>query len=137
MDVTLEIHVPGLDMQQTRWTHHLLFMQEVHHKAGVIAAQARANFLAHGRGTLHVSRAQWMQVMRNAIVEDHDGKLPHTYLGSDDANLRCDFGILASGFSEMLRRYDPEREFVLTVEHHPTGLLSCYVIDPAAQRATE
>ncbi len=133
MDVTLEIHAPGLDMAQARWTHHLIFMQEVHQKVDVIFEQAREAYGAHGLGTLHVDRDQWMQVVRDAVTDEEIPGLPHTYMSAQKATERCDFGLLASGFTSVISSYNPERAFVLTVEHHPQGLLSCYVIDPSGE----
>ncbi len=133
MDVTLEIHAPGLDMAQARWTHHLIFMQEVHQKAATIFEQARKAYKAHGMGTLHVDREQWMEVVRDAVTDESITGLPHTYMSAQEATERCDFGLLAGGFADLISNYDPERVFVLTVEHHPAGLLSCYVIDPSGE----
>jgi hypothetical protein len=130
MDVTLEIHAPGLDMAQTRWTHHLIFMQEIHQNLRVIFEQAKQAYARHGLGTLHVDREQWMQVVRDSVSEITDVKLPHTYLSAQEATTKCDFGLLTSGFADLIGGYDPQTSFVLTVEHHPGGLLSCYVIDP-------
>ncbi len=120
-------------MAQARWTHHLIFMQEVHQKVETIFNQARKAYREHGLGTMHVDREQWMQVVRDAVTDEEIAGLPHTYMSAQQATERCDFGLLAGGFTDIISSYDPSCAFVLTVEHHPQGLLSCYVIDPSGK----
>ena len=137
MDVELEMHAPGLDMHQARWTHHLIFMQEVHEKKNEIALIAWDYYQREGLGTLFVSRKQWMEVIRDTMMEAPKS-FPCSFIKADEAAGRFDFNVLTSGFVQVLENYDPETRFVLTVEHHPDGLLSSYLVvtDPGPRKAS-
>ncbi|MGI9174978.1 MAG: hypothetical protein ACR2GR_06635 [Rhodothermales bacterium] len=127
MDVELELHAPGLDMNQSRWTHHLIFMQEVHERKHEITAISWEHYQSKGRGSLFVDRKQWMDVIRDTMLEE-SMPFPCSYVTEAEAASRFDFNVLTDGFVQVLHQYDPETRFVLTVEHHPEGLLSTYLV---------
>jgi hypothetical protein len=39
-----------------------------------------------------------------------------------------DFEMLRSGFTELLKEYDPEKQVAMVVQHHSADLLSCYLL---------
>lgn len=133
MHVALEVHAPGLDMAVPRWTYHLIFMQEVHKRLDSIAEQARAAYQEKGPGTLLIDCEQWMEVVRDAVTDERIDGLPHHYLSAQEVTERCKFGLLSDGLSHVIFNYDPEQMFVLTVEHYPDGLVSCYMIEPGGR----
>ena len=127
MDIEMELHVPGLDLDQSRWTRHLIFMDEVHDKIYILGASAWEFYQAHGRGTLFVSKEKWMEVVRAAMAESQEF-FPCDYIQIDGLPDGFDFAYFRGGFEAMVESYDPEEEFVLTVEHHPGGSLATYLI---------
>lgn len=131
MDILFEIHSPGLNLHTSRWTHHLVFMQVVHEDLDRVCALAWDHFEQHGRGALHVSQEHWIQIVRDAVLPGPT-PFPASYLPAATAPKTCDFGIVAPGYTALLDAYDPTTQFVLTVEHHPEGLLSAYLIQPDA-----
>lgn len=130
MEIDLEIHLPGLDMNQSRWTHHLLFMQDVHASLDKIARYARTGYEEKGRGTLHVNRQQWREIVRQTIDGESDD-FPSEFLPVERAGELFSEPALRSAFVRLLEEYDPKIQFVLTVEHPPGGALSCYLIRTA------
>ena len=128
MEVLLEIHAPGLDLEHARWTYHLIFMKEVHERIASVAACARDSYRGYGRGTIFISRRQWISVVRDAVLEE-SVPFPCTYVSAEDAAAQFDFGRGTAGFQEVLYGYDPQRQFVLTVRHPPGEQLSCYLVD--------
>ena len=138
MDVDLEIHSPGLDLHHRRWNYHVLFMDEVHDAFDRIAVFGWRNFVDRGRGTIFVDRDNWMKVIRAAwSVEDMP--FPCEYVGAEEASQEDKFFPLRMGFKELIDKYDPEKQFVLTVEHHSADLLSTYLMrsDPGPKEAFE
>lgn len=125
-DVDLEIHAPGLDLHHKHWNYHVMFMDEVHRMNRRIGARSWRGYGEHGRGALFVDRDQWMDVIRRRWAEEGD-LFPCHYIKdrapADDVNLE----VLRSGFKEMIREYDPERQVVMVVQHHSADLLSCYL----------
>ena len=136
MDVDLEIHSPGLDLHHQRWNYHVLFMDEVHDAFDRIAAFGWKSYLDEGRGTIFVDRDDWMAVIR--AQWDKDKMLfPCKYVPAAGASGAEKFSPLRAGFEQLLEGYDPETQFVLTVEHHSAELLSTYLMrsDPGPKEA--
>lgn len=129
MEVKLEVHLPGLDLDAKRWNYHTIFMTEVHDNLARVATQAYEGFQREGRGTLFADAAQWLRVVKRQF-NTVQGDFPTSYLPADVVLAQVDFGVLQQGFVSLLRDYDPEHLFVLVVNHHPGDLLSCYVVAP-------
>ena len=127
MRIKLEIHVPGLDLHQERWNHHVLFMDRVHDHADRIAACSWKHYSEAGRGSLHVDHEQWMTVIKGDQWTEHQ-LFPCGYVTEDKTSL--DIDPLGAGFREMISDYDPNSEMILLVEHHPGDQLSCYLVEP-------
>lgn len=138
MDVDLEIHSPGLDLHHRRWNYHVLFMDEVHDAYDRIAAFGWQSYLDVGRGTIFVNRDHWMTVI-SAKWSPSEMLFPCTFIAAGEATADGKLGPLRAGFRELIEKYDPETQFVLTVEHHSADLLSCYLMrsDPGPKEAHE
>lgn len=128
MDVDVEIHVPGLDMSQSRWSYHLLFMQDVHERLTEIARRARDENENLGRGTLFVTLRQWREIVGHTIDES-GGPFPADYVPTAEIDGLFAGTPVRSVFVSVLADYDPEEQFVLTVHHPPDGALSCYLVN--------
>lgn len=126
MDIDLEIHSPGLDLHHKRWNYHVLFMDEVHDEFDRIAARAREGYREHGRGTVFVDKDRWITVIRGEWDREKR-TFPCDYIVPSDADIER-FAPLREGFKELVRKYDPEKQVVLTVEHHSAGMLSTYLV---------
>lgn len=126
LEMKLEVHRPGLDLDPKRWNYHTIFMAEIHANVGRVAVQAYEGFLREGRGGLFVDAAQWLRVVKHQFSAASDG-LPISYLPAEALAARVDFGSLQTGVEALLRTYDPAEGFVLVVYHHPGDTLSCYV----------
>lgn len=126
IEIELEIHSPGLNLHSSRWHLHTLFLQEVESIYEHVAAEAWKQHEAHGRGTLSVDQEHWMEILRG---EWHLEKkpFPSAYLSADMTIEEMDLGALRRGFRQMLDDYDPEKEVVLSVHHHPGDMVSCYL----------
>lgn len=127
MDVDLEIHAPGLDLHHERWNYHVLFMDEVHAYCERIAALGWDSYQRVGRGTIFVDRKLWMTIIKARW--DRDKLLfPCEYV-ADGLNLPdSKFSALRSGFLQMVEDYDPNKQFVMCVEHHSANLFSSYLL---------
>ncbi len=138
MDVDLEIHSPGLDLHHRRWNYHVLFMDEVHDAFDRIASFGWQSYLAEGRGTIFVDRDHWMTVISAQWSQD-EMLFPCRYISATLAFDKAKFLPLRSGFRQLVEQYDPETQFVLTVEHHSADLLSTYLMrsDPGPKEAFE
>lgn len=128
MDVVIEMHAPGLDLHDTRWNYHFIFMKEVHDRFASVVHCAQDSHEHHGRGTVSISRDQWLDFLRDSM-NDRELLFPCSYVQADEARSRFDFGRTSAGFRQILEEYDPERQLVLTVEHYLGKQLSCYMID--------
>ena len=128
MDVDLEIHAPGLDLHHERWNYHVLFMDEVHAEIDLIAERARAGHRNQGRGTVFVSKDQWMTIIRGEWDRD-EVTFPCRFLAPLEDSVVEQFSALKDGFVQLVHEYDPAKQVVLTVEHHSAGLLSTYLIN--------
>lgn len=129
MEMRLEIHLPGLDLDPKRWNYHTIFMTEIHANLAAVAAQAYAGFVEQGRGVLYADAAQWLRVVKHQFGDASEG-FPISYLPAAEVPGQVDFGPLQQGVEALLEAYDPEAQFVLVVHHHPGDFLSCYVVDP-------
>lgn len=127
LEVLAEIHVPGLDLFPRRWNHHLILFQEIHDHIDDVRACARTGYASHGRGCVNVSVEDWRKIVKELWLKE-DVAFPCSYRYAEDL---VNFGLLTEGFQSLLRGYDPDREFVLTVHHHPGDLLSAYLIQPS------
>ncbi len=129
LDIRLEIHAPGLDLHHRRWNYHVMFMDEVHKHFEAVAALAWGHYQKRGRGTLFVSKEQWLEVIKADWMKNGE-RFPCRYIayGSEPEEHEVDFGSLREGFARMLRDYDPTTHFILSVEHHSAGLLSAYLL---------
>ncbi len=124
-----EIHVPGLDLNQKLWTYHTIFMSEMHANLTGVSIRGYEGYSTQGRGALFADADQWLRVVKRQF-DAVKGDVPLSYLPAEEVLARVDFGILQVGFKEMLNSYDPDRQFVLTVQHHPGDLLSGYLVTP-------
>lgn len=138
MDVDLEIHSPGLDLHHQRWNNHVLFMDEVHEAFDRIASFGWKCYLESGRGTIFVDRDNWMAVIRARWDKD-EMLFPCEYLPASTSSIDAKLSPLRAGFRQLVEEYDPETQFVLTVEHHSADLLSTYLMrsDPGPKEAFE
>lgn len=132
MEIDLELHSPGLDMSSNRWTHHLIFMQEVHKRKKEVIALGKKCYEQHGRGTFFVDRQKWRAVIRDAVSEQKE-PFPGEYISQAEIAQRFSFGIMNEGFRQAIAEYDPARHMVLTVQHYPDGPMSCYVLRPLSE----
>jgi hypothetical protein len=129
MDVDLELHAPGLDLEPERWNMHIVFMQSVHDRIRFLSALAWSNFNSAGKGTLYIGKEAWMEVIRG-----HDSTIDHfpcDYIGLDQVHQIDHVDRLGKGYQVMLEEYDPEKQLVLTVQHHKADITSAYLIRPS------
>lgn len=136
MDVDLEIHAPGLDLHHQRWNYHVLFMDEVHDAFSRIASFGWQCYQEMGRGTIFVNRDNWMAVIR-AQWDKEEMLFPCEYISAANTSDDEKFSPLRGGFRQLVDEYEPETQFVLTVEHHSADLLSTYLMrsDPGPKEA--
>lgn len=130
LDVRAELHLPGLDLNQKRWTYHTIFMNEVHRHGERVHAQARDAYAHHGRGVLFVDAEQWLRLVKRSsegILADD----VFESLAADAARERLSFGPFQPGFEALLDAYDPQHQFVIVTCHHPGDMLSCYLVAAA------
>lgn len=128
MTIKLEIHAPGLDLHHERWNHHILFMDKVHEHVKRVAACAWHHFETSGRGALFVDRNHWMTVIKDEGWLD-DVMFPCRHIAAGSTDSVVDTAPLGAGFDQMIAEYDPDRETILVVEHHPGDQLSSYFIE--------
>ncbi len=128
MTIKLEIHAPGLDLHHERWNHHVLFMDSVHKHAERVSACAWQTYQEQGRGALFIDKERWMTIIKGDGWTDTT-LFPCTHVDARDSE-KVDAGPLRAGFVQMIAEYDPEREAVLLVEHHPGAQLSSYLMGP-------
>lgn len=129
MKIKLEIHAPGLDLHHERWNHHVLFMDKVHAHGDRIAACAWTRTTELGRGALYVDKNDWMEIIKgDAWMES--SLFPCTHVDGESGRDVVDTAPLGAGFLEMLETFDPEKEVILLVQHHPGDQLSCYLVEP-------
>lgn len=135
-DIALEIHSPGLDLHSSRWNLHTLFLQEIEEMYERVAAEGWKQYREHGRGTLVVDQDQWLEVLRSDL---EDKSFPCSYLSGEAATQTMEFGPFRRGFHQLLEDYDPNREVVLSVHHHPGDMVSCYLFasDPTPKECYE
>lgn len=127
LDIILEIHAPGLNLHSSRWNFHALFLEEIEDHFEHVAAIAWSHYLKGGRGTLFIDDDQWMELIRRDWTNDGES-LPSVYLSEDEELLeQMNFGPLGPGFLEMLKRYVPEEQVILSVRHRPGDMVSCYL----------
>ena len=125
-DIQLEIHSPGLNLHSSRWNLHTLFLQEIESIYERVAAEGWKQYREKGRGTLTVDQEQWMDVLRGGW---HEEAFPCSYLTGESSVNTMDFGVLRRGFRQLIDDYNPSREVVLAVHHHPGDMVSCYLFE--------
>lgn len=130
MDIALEIHSPGLNLHKNRMNMHRLFMSMVHECIEKLSEAAFERYQRDGRGVVYVSARQWMLIVKEGHwpVDDKDC-LEVDYIRQSEHREGVQEQRLRGGYAELVEEYEPEKEFVLLVNHHPGELLSAYLLN--------
>lgn len=106
---------------------HTLFLQEVESSYEHVAAAAWKGYNEAGRGSVFVHHGEWMNVIRKDW-DNSEEAFPHEYVPFGETIKQMELGPLNHGLLQILAEYNPEKQVVLCVRHHPGKTFGAYLI---------
>lgn len=126
LEVDLEIHTPGLDVDPDLWSLHQAFIDEIENHFIQVAASTWGAYQKYGRGGIFVENRQGLKFSYAELGmngETFFGK----YLTAEGVSSMVEAGSAVPSLRQVLGDYDPENQVVIFVTHCGYALTSCYL----------